>query len=138
MPTILAGDWVAEKATIDGFFPDLVRPKAAAIGPQLKKTFAAAYAYGVPIVFGTDSGVSAHGDNAKEFALMVGAGMPPMEAIQSATSVAARFLGISETHGSIAAGKQADIIAVPGDPLQNIELLQQVNFVMREGKIYKQ
>jgi imidazolonepropionase-like amidohydrolase len=138
VPTILAGDWVAEMSKIDGFFPELVRPKAATIGPILKQTFAKAYSAGVPIVFGTDSGVSAHGDNAKEFALMVEAGMSPMEAIQSATSTAAKFLGIAETRGSIEVSKRADIIAVPGDPLDDIELMQQVSFVMKEGAIYKQ
>lgn len=138
VPTILAGDWVAEKSKIDGFFPELVRPKAATIGPVLKKTFAEAYEYGVPIVFGTDSGVSAHGDNAKEFALMVEAGMPAMEAIQSATSVAAAFLGIQDTRGSIEEGKRADIIAVKGDPLRDIELLESVVFVMKDGTVYKQ
>ena len=138
VPTILAGNWVAEKATIDGFFPELVRPKAAAIGPVINETFRKAYERGVPIVFGTDTGVSAHGDNAQEFALMVAGGMPPMEAIQSATSVAASFLEIEDTHGSIATGKQADIIAVPGDPLQDIAVLQNVSFVMKGGQIYRQ
>lgn len=138
VPTILAGNWVAEKAKIDGFFPELVRPKAAAIGPIITETFAKAYAAGVPIVFGTDSGVSAHGDNAQEFALMVEGGMPPMEAIQSATSVAARFLGISDTHGSLEEGKLADIIAVPGNPLDDIRQMEQVSFVMKRGEIYKQ
>lgn len=138
VPTILAGNWVAEKATIDGFFPELVRPKAAAIGPVINDTFAKAYARGVPIVFGTDTGVSAHGDNAQEFALMVAGGMPAMEAIQSATSVAAGFLEIDETHGSIEAGKQADIIAVQGDPLQDISILENVSFVMKAGQVYKQ
>jgi len=138
VPTILAGNWVAEKATIDGFFPELVRPKAAAIGPIIQDTFARAYARGVPIVFGTDTGVSAHGDNAQEFALMVKGGMPEMEAIQTATSIAADFLDISETHGRIEAGKQADIIAVRGDPLSDITTLENVSFVMKGGHIYKQ
>ncbi|MCH8071962.1 MAG: amidohydrolase family protein [Proteobacteria bacterium] len=138
VPTILAGNWVAEKAKIDGFFPELVRPKAAAIGPVIKSTFARAYKLGVPIVFGTDTGVSAHGDNAREFALMVEGGMPPMEAIQSATSVAADFLEIADTHGTLAAGKQADIIAVPGNPLDDITAMERVSFVMKGGKIYKQ
>ncbi len=137
VPTILAGDWVAEKARIDGFFPDLVRPKAAAIGPVIKSTFAAAYKAGVPIVFGTDSGVSAHGDNAQEFALMVEGGMPPMVAIQSATSVAAKFLRIDETHGTLVAGKQADIVAVPGDPLDDITAMERVSFVMKAGEIIR-
>jgi imidazolonepropionase-like amidohydrolase len=138
VPTILAGKWVAEKSRIDGFFPELVRPKAATIGPIIQDTFARAYKAGVPIVFGTDSGVSAHGDNAQEFALMVAGGMPPMEAIQSATSVAAEFLGIFDTHGSIEAGKMADIVAVPGNPLDDIRAMERVSFVMRGGKVYKQ
>ncbi len=137
VPTILAGAWVAEKARIDGFFPDLVRPKAAAIGPMIKTTFAAAYKAGVPIVFGTDSGVSAHGDNAQEFALMVEGRMPPMVAIQSATSVAAKFLRIADTHGTLAAGKQADIVAVPGNPLDDITAMERVNFVMKAGEIVR-
>ena len=137
VPTILAGNWVAQKARIDGFFPDLVRPKAASIGPLIQNTFKEAYEFGVPIVFGTDTGVSAHGDNAQEFALMVEAGMPEMEAIKSATSVAAAFLDIADTHGSLVAGKQADIIAVPGDPLTDITTLERVNFVMKGGSVYK-
>jgi imidazolonepropionase-like amidohydrolase len=137
VPTILAGNWVAEKATIDGFFPELVRPKAAAIGPVIVETFRKAYARGVPIVFGTDTGVSAHGDNAQEFALMVQGGMPQMEAIKAATSVAADFLDIGDTHGRIEAGKHADIIAVRGDPLADISLLEDVHFVMKGGQVYK-
>ena len=137
VPTILAGNWVAEMAKTDGFFPELVRPKAAAIGPLIEGTFAAAYKAGVPIVFGTDTGVSPHGDNAQEFALMVRSGMPPMEAIQSATSVAADFLDIGTTHGRLEAGKRADIIAVKGNPLDDISLLEHVSFVMRGGTIYK-
>lgn len=137
VPTILAGKWVAEKSKIDGFFPELVRPKAAAIGPLIQGTFAKAYKAGVPIVFGTDTGVSAHGDNAQEFALMVEGGMPPMEAIQSATRVAAEFLGIAERYGSLVAGKQADIVAVPGNPLDDIHKMEQVSFVMKAGEIYK-
>ncbi len=137
VPTILAGAWVAEKARIDGFFPDLVRPKAVVIGPVIKSTFAAAYKAGVPIVFGTDSGVSAHGDNAQEFALMVEGGMPAMVAIQSATSVAAKFLRIDDTQGTLEAGKQADIVAVPGNPLDDITAMERVSFVMKAGEIYK-
>jgi imidazolonepropionase-like amidohydrolase len=138
VPTIMAGDWVAEKAEIDGFFPDLVRPKAAAIGPQIRDTFAKAYKAGVKIAFGTDSGVSAHGDNAEEFGLMVAGGMPPMEAIQAATIVAAELLGIEDTLGSIETGKIADLAAVPGDPLSDIGLMEKVTFVMKEGVVYKQ
>jgi imidazolonepropionase-like amidohydrolase len=138
VPTIVAGDWVAEKAAIDGFFPELVRPKAAAIGPLIAETFRKAYARGVPIVFGTDTGVSPHGGNGKEFALMVAGGMPPMEAIQSATSVAADFLELGDTHGRLQADYQADIVAVPGNPLDDISLMQRVTFVMKAGEIYRQ
>ena len=137
VPTVMAGNWVAEKAKIDGFFPELVRPKAAAIGPLIEDTFSRAYKADVKIVFGTDTGVSPHGDNAQEFALMVKGGMPPMEAIQSATSVAADFLEIGDTHGRLEPGKQADIIAVPGNPLDDITLMQQVSFVMKGGEVYK-
>ena len=137
VPTIIAGQWVAEKSLIEGFFPDKVRPKAAEIGPKLKSTFAKAYQSGVKIAFGTDTGVSAHGDNAQEFRQMVEAGMPPMKAIESATLEAAKLLGIEETFGSISEGKYADIIAVSGNPLENIAVLEQVDFVMKAGKIYK-
>lgn len=137
VPTIIAGKFVAEKAEIDGFFPEIVRPKARAVGPQIQKTFAKAYDYGVKIAFGTDSGVSAHGDNAKEFQYMVEAGMPPMEAIQSATITSAELLN-NDKIGSIEKGHLADIIAVDGNPIENIQLLQNVTFVMKDGKIYKQ
>jgi imidazolonepropionase-like amidohydrolase len=137
VPTILAGEWVALKAEEDGFFPDVVRPKAAAIGPQISATFAKAYSSGVKIVFGTDSGVSPHGANAREFELMVAGGMPPMEAIKSATSVAAAFLGEDDRLGSVEVGKLADLIAVAGDPLADIGSLQNVGFVMKNGEIYK-
>ncbi|MEO0996161.1 MAG: amidohydrolase family protein [Pseudomonadota bacterium] len=135
VPTILAGEWVGEKAAVDGYFPEVVRPKAASIGPQIQETFRRAYAAGVPIVFGTDTGVSPHGDNGREFALMVEGGMPPMEAIRSATSVAARFLGMDDTLGTVEAGKTADIVAVPGDPLADIAVMEAVHFVMKDGVV---
>ncbi len=138
VPTILAGKTVAERAAIDGFFPDLVRPKAAAIGPLIQETFAKAYAAGVKIAFGTDSGVSPHGENAREFQYMVEGGMPAMEAIRSATVVTAELLGIDDRLGTLVPGKIADIVAVRGDPLTNIKLLQDVRFVMKEGIVYKQ
>lgn len=137
VPTIMAGDWVAEKAEIDGFFPELVRPKAAAIGPLIQQTFSNAYKAGVKIAFGTDSGVSAHGDNGLEFVLMVEAGMKPIEAIRSATQSAADLLNVSDSLGTIEVGKLADLVAVKGDPLQQISLLQDVNFVMKDGVVYK-
>lgn len=137
VPTILAGAFVAEKAKIDGYFPDIVRPKAAAIGPLIQSTFGKAYKEGVKIAFGTDSGVSAHGDNAKEFALMVEAGMPPVEALKSATVATSELLGISDKLGSLEAGKLADIVAVSGDPLDDITVMENVIFVMKDGTIYK-
>ncbi|MFT2092725.1 amidohydrolase family protein [Paraglaciecola sp. 2405UD69-4] len=137
IPTIMAGNWVAEKAKIDGFFPELVRPKAASIGPLIQKTFAKAHKAGVKIAFGTDSGVSAHGDNALEFVLMVEAGMQPIEAIRAATLNAAQLLQIEDTLGTIEVGKLADLVAVKGDPLADISLLQDVNFVMKDGQVYK-
>ncbi len=137
VPTILAGTWVAEKAKEDGFFPDVVRPKAAEIGPQIQDTFRRAYKAGVKIAFGTDTGVSPHGDNAREFELMVEAGMPPMKAIQSATMTAAALIRAQDTLGSVEAGKLADLVAVKGDPLRNISLLRDIKFVMKDGKVYK-
>ena len=137
VPTILAGDFVAEKSKIDGYFPELVRPKAAEIGPKIQATFGRAYKAGVKIAFGTDTGVSAHGDNAQEFALMVEAGMPPMEAIVAATKSAADLLGESDQLGSISVGKYADVVAVKGNPIEDITLLENINFVMKNGWIYK-
>ena len=137
VPTILAGNFVTEKAKIDGYFPELVRPKAAEIGPKIQATFGRAYKAGVKIAFGTDTGVSAHGDNAQEFALMVEAGMPPMAAIISATKSAADLLGKSDQLGTIGVGKYADVIAVRGNPIEDITLLENIAFVMKEGKVYK-
>ena len=137
VPTIHAGKFVAERAEERGYLPEMVRLKAAAIGPQIQDTFAKAYRAGVKIVFGTDCGVGPHGTNAREFGFMVEAGMPPMEAIQSATSVAAKFLGIEDRLGTIEAGKLADIIAVEGDPLTDIGAMSEVRFVMKEGMVYR-
>ncbi len=137
VPTILAGVTVAERAGIDGYFPALVRPKAAAIGPVIQDTFARAYAAGVKIAFGTDCGVGPHGDNAKELGLMVAGGMPPMQAIRSATRVTAELLEIGGEVGTVEPGKLADLIAVDGDPLADIAELESVDFVMREGVVYK-
>ncbi|MBP6513947.1 MAG: amidohydrolase family protein [Steroidobacteraceae bacterium] len=138
VPTIIAGRWVGDQAQDPTFFPAVVRPKALQVGPQIQGTFVKAYKAGVKIMFGTDSGVSAHGDNAKEFAYMVEGGMPAMEAIKSATMVPARFLGIADKLGSVEAGKLADLVAVPGDPLADITAMQRVRFVMKEGAVYRQ
>jgi imidazolonepropionase-like amidohydrolase len=137
VPTILAGEWVAEKSKIDNFFPELVRPKAAKIGPQILDTFTKAHKYGVKIAFGTDSGVSAHGDNWQEFALMVEGGMSPLETIQSATLETAKLFRLENEIGKIKTGFSADIIALSNNPLENIESLKDISFVMKEGTRYK-
>ena len=137
VPTISAGQFVAEKAEEAGYFPAVVRPKAARVGPQIQDTFTRAYEAGVKIAFGTDCGVSPHGSNADEFVFMVQGGMPAMEAIQSATLTASQLLGVQDELGSIEPGKLADIIAVEGDPLADVSRLKSVAFVMKNGEIYK-
>lgn len=137
VPTISAGRWVYDKAQDPGYFPAIVRPKALELGPQIQRTFAKAWQAGVTIMFGTDCGVCEHGSNAQEFGYMVEAGMPVMAAIRAATIVPARYLGIDDRLGSIEAGKLADIVAVPGDPRADVSVMQRVNFVMKDGVIYK-
>jgi imidazolonepropionase-like amidohydrolase len=136
VPTIIAGKSVGDSAKIPGFFPPVIVRKAIEVGSKIQATFGRAYKAGVKIAFGTDAGVYAHGKNYMEFQYMVEAGMPPMEAIKAATTSAADLLGISEKTGSIAKGKLADIIAVDGDPLQDIKTMKNVSFVMKEGKVY--
>jgi len=136
VPTVIAGKSVADSAKVPGFFPPVIARKAMEVGPQIQATFGKAYKAGVKIAFGTDAGVYAHGKNAIEFQYMVEAGMPPMEAIKAATTSAADLLGITAKTGSITKGKMADIIAVDGDPLQDIKVMTHVSFVMKEGRVY--
>lgn len=138
VPTISAGKFVAEKAKIPGFYPAIIVPKAIAIGAQIQATFARAYKMGVPIAFGTDSGVSPHGDNAKEFGFMTAAGMPATEALQAATIVNASLLDEEATLGQIAVDFYADIVASNDNALEDISTLENITFVMKNGKIYKQ
>lgn len=138
VPTISAGKYVVEKAQIPGFFPPVVVPKALAVGPQIQSTFAKAYDRGVKIAFGTDAGVFPHGNNGKEFVYMVEAGMNPMEAIISATKTASELLRVQDQYGSVESGKMADIVAVDGDPIQDISVMTKVSFVMKDGTVYKQ
>ncbi len=138
VPTIIAGRSAADSAKIIGYYHPFVRMKALETGPLIQKTFEKAYKSGVKIAFGTDAGVFAHGKNAKEFEYMTEVGMPPMEAIKSATIVPAQILGEQNNMGSISQGKYADIIATDENPLQNIKTLQNVVFVMKDGIIYKQ
>ncbi|MCK6616317.1 MAG: amidohydrolase family protein [Cyclobacteriaceae bacterium] len=138
VPTISAGKFVAEKAKEPGYYHPLVVPKALAIGPQIQETFGKAYKRGVKIAFGTDAGVFPHGENGKEFGFMVEAGMPAMEAVKSATVVAADVLGMADKLGTIEAGKLADIVATDDNPLKNIKTMEKVSFVMKEGVVYLQ
>ena len=137
VPTISAGKWVTKMAEKDNYYPDIIRPKARAIGPLMQENFSRAYKNGVRIAFGSDAGVFPHGLNAMEFGFMVEAGMPPMEAIQAATVDAAKLLRVEAELGQIKAGFFADIIAVHSDPLQDISLLKEVAFVMKDGIVYK-
>ncbi|MDC0054889.1 amidohydrolase family protein [Pseudomonadota bacterium] len=138
VPTIMAGDWVAEKAKIPNFFPALVKPKAEKIGPQITSTFAQAYKAGVKIAFGTDSGVSAHGDNWQEFILMTNAGMSNEDALKSATIETAKLLRVEDQLGQVKPGMFADIIAFQKNPIEDISIVKNVSFVMKDGVIYKQ
>ncbi len=137
VPTVIAGRSTADSSKIPNYYPEMVAKKAAAIGPVIQGTFAKAYKAGVKIAFGTDAGVFGHGKNGYEFILMNEGGMPVLEAIKSATVTAADLLGQSDLIGSIEVGKMADIVAVPGDPVADVKLMTKVNFVMKEGKVYK-
>lgn len=137
VPTISAGRYVGEKAKEKGYYPDLIIPKALEIGPKIQDMFARAYRNGVGIVFGTDAGVFPHGDNGKEFGFMVEAGMPAMEAIQSATTTAAMILNKDKELGQIVPGFIADIVATQNNPTVDIHTMENVVFVMKEGRIHK-
>jgi imidazolonepropionase-like amidohydrolase len=138
VPTISAGKFVEEKAKIPGYYPAVVAAKAAEVGPLIQSTAGKAYKAGVKIAFGTDSAVAPHGQNAKEFIFMVAAGIPASVAIQSATINAAQLLKHEKDLGSVSAGKFADIIAVSGNPLDDASILGKVDFVMKDGVVYKQ
>ncbi len=137
VPTVIAGKTVAERARIPGFFPPAVRVKALRVGPQIQDALRRAHAGGVRIAFGTDSGVSAHGDNAREFQYMVEAGMTELDAIEAATVNAAELLGLSAEIGTIEPGKAADLVATARNPLIDITELERIVFVMKGGVIHK-
>ena len=138
VPTIIAGRSAADSAKKPGYYPPMVTKKALEIGPKIQNTFSKAYKAGVKIAFGTDAGVYAHGNNWMEFKYMQEGGMPLIEAIQSATMNAADLMGTQNILGSIEKGKLADIIAVEGDPFADINQMGNVQFVMKDGVIYKQ
>ena len=137
VPTITAGKSTADSAKIPGYYSDIVTPKALSVGPKIQAMFTKAYKAGVKIAFGTDAGVFAHGRNWKEFVYMAEGGMPPMETIQSATLHAADLLGVTDILGVIEKGKLADIVAVAGDPIKDINAMQNVHFVMKDGIVYR-
>lgn len=138
IPTLLAGDFVARIASgPDNFFTSAQTAKALEAGPKMLDMARRAHEGGVKIAFGTDSGVSAHGDNAQEFALLVRAGLSPLEAIQAATVGAAEHLRIANEAGKIAVGMPADIVAVSGDPLTDVTELERMKFVMKSGVVYR-
>ena len=138
VPTLLAGDFVARvAASPENFFTPAQTAKAMEAGPKMLDMARRAHEGGVRIAFGTDTGVSAHGDNAQEFALLVRAGLTPLEAVQSATVGAASHLRISAEAGRLAPGMPADLVAVVGDPLSDVTTLEHMTFVMRGGAVYR-
>ena len=132
--TLMATEWIMGK--LDQYPPPL-QEKAKAATAARSEMFRNAVRLGVKIAFGTDAGVFPHGQNAKEFALMKGLGMEPIDTLRSATSVTAELFGISQKVGTLEKGKLADIIAIPGDPTADITATERVSFVMKEGRIVK-
>ena len=138
VPTIIAGKYVQEMAAKPGYYPPQIARKAMEVGPIIQATAGKAYKAGVKIAFGTDAAVYPHGQNAKKFEYMVQAGIPPLYALQAATTHAAELLHKSDQLGQIAVGRAADVIAVPGNPLEDITAMQRVSFVMKDGVVYKE
>ncbi|QDP02992.1 amidohydrolase family protein [Thalassotalea sp. PS06] len=138
VPTLLAGDTVLKMAQNSDFMSPAIKAKAERVGADMLKNFTNAYEEGVKIAFGTDSGVSKHGNNAQEAVLMHEAGMTPMDIIISATVNAADLIDANETLGTLESGKYADIIALDDNPLQDINQLLSVKFVMKDGVVHKQ
>lgn len=137
VPTITAGEEVMANARIEGYFPPVIAQKALEIGPVSKQNFYKAYRKGVPIAFGTDAGVFKHGENGREFVYMAEAGMPVPEILKAATMTNAAILGMGTRLGQLKPGFLADIVAVEGNPLEEVAVLRKVVFVMKEGQVYK-
>jgi imidazolonepropionase-like amidohydrolase len=136
VPTLYLGDWFLENAPKTGVPPQMLA-KAQAVLPAARKNIAHAFASGVKVGFGTDAAVYPHGLNAREFAVMVKLGLTPLQSIQAATVNDADLLGWSDKVGVIEPNHYADIIAVDGDPLQDVTTLERVKFVMKGGVVYK-
>ena len=135
-PTVYTGQYVAQQAA-KGAYPPTVAKKALEIGPQIMKTVTRAYKGGVKFAYGTDAGVYPHGQNWEDFIYLVKAGLPPAYTLQMATINAAELLGHDDEIGTVTPGKYADLVAVPGDPLDDITVMSKVSFVMKAGVIYK-
>jgi imidazolonepropionase-like amidohydrolase len=139
VPTLIAGDTTSrEAAKPDTWMPPSVKAKALTVGPVMQAMGKKAHDAGIKVAFGTDTGVSRHGDNAREFALMVKSGWTPQEAIAAATTRGAEHLRLSAEIGTLAPGKAADLIAVAGDPLTDVTELERVRFVMKGGQVVKE
>jgi len=134
-PTLMASEWIMGKI---GNYPPALQAKAKAATAARSDMFRNAVKIGVKISFGTDAAVFPHGQNAKEFKLMVDLGMKPIDALKSATANDAELLGIAQKVGTLEKGKLADVIAIPGDPTADITATEHVVFVMKEGKIIRQ
>ena len=138
VPTLLAGDFVAQEAVRPGnTFTENQRKKSLEAGPQMLDMARRAHRAGVQIAFGTDTGVSPHGENAKEFALLVQAGLTPLEAVRAATVGAATHFRLQDEIGRLTPGYAADVIAVSGDPLSDVTTLEHVKYVMKGGVTYR-
>lgn len=137
VPTLIAGDSLREKIDKGVYLPPAIIAKTRAALAARSQMFQHAVAKGVKIGFGTDAAVYAHGRNAEEFHLMVDLGMKPIDALRSAATLDAELLAVQDKVGTLESGKLADIIAVPGDPVENIRQTEKVFFVMKEGVIYR-
>ena len=137
VPTLSAGRYVASKVDVPNYYPEIIIPKILMIDASVKETMVMVYKEGVNIAFGTDAGVFPHGENGKEFVYMVETGWSEMFSIQSATITNAKLLDMENSLGQIEVGFIADIVATDDDPTENINTMESVSFVMKEGKIYK-
>src|SRR5207244_615618 len=137
VPTLMAIQGIQEKFDRGVYMPPAIEAKARAAIAAIRVTFQKALAKGVKIGLGTDAGVYPHGRNAEEFHQMVDLGMKPLDALKAGTSSDAELLGLADKIGTLESGKLADVVAVPGDPLENIRQTEHGFFVMKEGVVYR-
>jgi len=138
VPTLMAGDTVVGLAKNTNFMSEAIKAKAIRVGADMTENFINSFKAGVKIAYGTDSGVSPHGNNGREAVLMSQAGMKNSDILKSATVHTADLIGLSDTLGTLEEGKIADIVAYNTSPLKDINALLNVNFVMKDGKVIKQ